>query len=145
MAVDIETGKLVWYYQHLPGDDWDLDHVHERTLVRTTINPDPAAVKWINPNIPRGEVRNVVVSVGRGWRIWAARPRHRAVHLGDAVPARRPGIPYLQIDVDTGRTHINWDKVKKDDGDRILVCFHNTRSFWSTAYHPGKNALYIPH
>ena len=29
-------------------------------------------------------------------------------------------------------------------GDRILVCFHNTRSFWSTAYHPGKNALYVP-
>ena len=35
--------------------------------------------------------------------------------------------------------------MKKHDGDRILVCFHNTRSFWSTAYHPGKNALYIPH
>ena len=43
VALDIETGKLNWYYQHLPGDDWDLDHIHERTLVRTTINPDPAA------------------------------------------------------------------------------------------------------
>src|SRR5271165_3430481 len=29
LALDIDTGKLVWYYQHLPGDDWDLDHIHE--------------------------------------------------------------------------------------------------------------------
>ena len=61
VALDIETGKLKWYYQHLPGDDWDLDHIHERTLVRTTFNPDPEAVKWINPNIKRGEQRDVVV------------------------------------------------------------------------------------
>ena len=96
VAVDIETGKLKWYYQHLPGDDWDLDHVHERTLVRTAINPDPAAVKWINPNIPRGEVRNVVVSVGEAGGILGARSGHGAVHLGDAVPSRRSGIPHLQ-------------------------------------------------
>ena len=32
VALDVDTGKLVWYYQHLPGDDWDADHIHERTL-----------------------------------------------------------------------------------------------------------------
>ena len=91
----VETGKLVWYYQHLPGDDWDLDHIHERTLVRTAINPDPAAVKWINPNITRGEVRDVVVEVAEAGGIWRARPRDRAVHLGHALPARRSRLPYL--------------------------------------------------
>ena len=36
MALDPHTGNLTWYYQYLPGDDWDMDHVqgapahHER-------------------------------------------------------------------------------------------------------------------
>ena len=96
VAVDIETGKLKWYYQHLPGDDWDLDHVHERTLVRTAINPDPAAVKWINPNIPRGEVRNVVVSVGEAGGIWLLDRATGQFIWATPFPSRRPGIPHLQ-------------------------------------------------
>ena len=42
-------------------------------------------------------------------------------------PLDVPDFHISKIDVETGRTHINWDKVKKKDGDRILVCFHNTR------------------
>ena len=55
-----------------------------------------------------------------------------------------PEAAVPEIDVATGRTHINWKLVFQKDGDRSLICFHNTRSFWSTAYHPGRNALYIP-
>ena len=66
----METGELAWYYQHLPGDDWDADHLHERTLVTTRFDPDPAAVKWINPRITRGEERDAVVAVGEGGGIW---------------------------------------------------------------------------
>ncbi len=145
VALDVETGKLVWYYQHLPGDDWDLDHIHERTLVRTTINPDPAAVKWINPNIPRGQERDVVVEVAEAGGIWVLDRATGQFLWATPFPLDVPDFHISHIDIDTGRTHINWDKVKKKDGDRILVCFHNTRSFWSTAYHPGKNSLYIPH
>jgi len=60
-------------------------------------------------------------------------------------PSDVPDFHLSGIDVATGRTHINWDKVRKKNGERVLVCFHNTRSWWSTAYHPGKNALYIPY
>ncbi len=49
VAIDIETGKLRWYYQELPGDDWDADHNQERLLLRTRVNPDPKHVKWIQP------------------------------------------------------------------------------------------------
>ena len=28
MALDPDTGKLRWYYQHLPGDDWDEDYAN---------------------------------------------------------------------------------------------------------------------
>ena len=37
VALDPATGKLAWYYQHLPGDDWDQDYTHERTLFRTSL------------------------------------------------------------------------------------------------------------
>ena len=33
VALNPDTGKLAWYYQHLPGDDWDEDYTHERTLL----------------------------------------------------------------------------------------------------------------
>jgi alcohol dehydrogenase (cytochrome c) len=31
VAIDPATGKLAWYYQHLPADDWDSDFTHERS------------------------------------------------------------------------------------------------------------------
>ena len=56
-----------------------------------------------------------------------------------------PEFHISDINVETGRTQLNWNSVFIEDGDRRLVCFHNTRSFWSTAYDPRKNALYIPY
>ena len=35
LALDAKTGKLKWYYQHLPRDNWDLDSPFERVLVDT--------------------------------------------------------------------------------------------------------------
>src|SRR5262245_29055211 len=32
VAVNPDTGKIVWYYQHLPNDTRDLDHAFERLL-----------------------------------------------------------------------------------------------------------------
>ena len=46
VALDVNTGKLAWYYQELPGDDWDADHNHERMLIHTRVAPDPRYVKW---------------------------------------------------------------------------------------------------
>ncbi len=53
LALDPATGKLKWYYQHLPGDDWDDDMNEERVLLRTRVNPDPAHVRWISPKLKR--------------------------------------------------------------------------------------------
>ena len=46
-------GQLVWYYQHLPRDNWDLDHVFERYVVDVDVAPDAAEVRWINPVLKR--------------------------------------------------------------------------------------------
>ena len=49
--MNADTGEIDWYYQHLPCDDWDQDFVQERTLIDTVVNPDPEAVRWINPTL----------------------------------------------------------------------------------------------
>lgn len=33
LALDPDTGDLIWYYQHLPADQWDLDYVFERHIL----------------------------------------------------------------------------------------------------------------
>lgn len=144
VALDIDTGEVIWHYQHVPGDDWDADHLHERTLFTTTFDPDPAAVKWINPNIEWGEQRDAVVAVGEGGGLFVLDRGTGEFLWAMPFPYDIPEFHISDIDVETGRTYINWDNVFKQDGDRVLNCFHNTRSFWSTAYDPERNALYIP-
>ena len=145
VALDVETGKLVWHYQHVPGDDWDGDHIHERTLARVKLDPDPKAVKWINPKIARGQEADIVVAVGEAGGIFALDRAKGQFLWAMPFPFDVPDAGMNNIDVETGRTHINWDKVFKKDGDKSLICFHNTRSYWSTAYHPGLTSLYIPY
>ena len=144
VALDVNTGKLVWYYQHLPGDDWDSDHIHERTLLRTKVSPDPKFVKWINPTIPKGEERDIVVEVAEAGDVFALDRDTGKFLWAMPFPYDSPGQTLQSIDVETGRTHINVDDMFKKEGDKRLTCSYNTRSWWSTAYDPGRNALYVP-
>jgi alcohol dehydrogenase (cytochrome c) len=145
VALNPDTGALVWYYQHLPGDDWDLDMNQERTLLRTAINPDPKQVRWINPDIKRGSVRDVVVNVGEGGGIWLL-DRHSGEFLwATPFPFDVKNFFLSNIDVKTGKTYINRELLVERPGERHVVCYFNTRSFWPTAYYPDKNALYVPY
>src|SRR5262249_62026713 len=97
LALDIETGQLKWYYQHLPGDDWDLDHIHERTLLRTAVNPDPGAVKWINPNIARGQERDLVVEVGEAGGTLGVGPPNGQVLRATPLRVTSPAMPISDV------------------------------------------------
>ena len=50
LALNPDTGKLVWYYQHLPNDQWDFDWVFERQIVQMPVN---------------GTVRPVIMTAGK--------------------------------------------------------------------------------
>jgi len=145
LALEQETGKLAWYYQHLPGDDWDTDHAHERILLRTSITPDPDIVKWISPHIQYGEERDIVVSLAEGGGFWVLDRDTGEFLWAMPFPEDVPDFNLSDIDVETGMTAINWDKVFKQDGDTSLICFQNTKSYWPMAYHPDTNSLYIPY
>src|SRR5258706_3885578 len=144
VALDVATGKLVWYYQQLPGDDWDADHNQERVLVRTRLNPDARHAKWINPAIVPGEERDVVVTVAEGGGMFVVEQASGRFLWARPFPYDDPNINMNHIDVKTGQTRVNPDNFFRKDGDKILGCYHNTPGLRSIAYHPGKNSLYLP-
>jgi alcohol dehydrogenase (cytochrome c) len=144
VALDINTGKLVWYYQELPGDDWDADHGQERILLRTLVNPDARHVKWRATDLPRNQEREVIVTVAEGGGMFMVERETGKFLWAHPFPYDNPDINMNEINPETGQTHVNVDKLFKKDGDKILGCFHNTRGLWSIAYHPGKNSLYVP-
>lgn len=142
VALRSETGELVWYYQHLPGDDWDLDATHERTLVTSAVAPDPAHVKWINPRVEPGERRDMVVTITEGGGLFANDRGTGELLWATPFPFDAPEFGIADIEPETGAVRLNWDLVFKAPGERKTICYWNTRSYWPTAYHPGTNALY---
>jgi alcohol dehydrogenase (cytochrome c) len=51
LALNPDTGKLVWYFQHVPGETLDLDEVFERVLVddgeqKLSFNIGKAGILW---------------------------------------------------------------------------------------------------
>jgi alcohol dehydrogenase (cytochrome c) len=144
VALNPETGKLAWYYQHLPGDDWDEDYTNERTLVRTAVRPDPKAVKWINPDVKPGETRDVALVVGEGGGIWALDRDKGQFLWATPFPFDAPNFLISNIE-GNGRVHLNDSVLLKNPGDHRVICYWNTRSYWPPAYNPKLNAFYVPY
>jgi alcohol dehydrogenase (cytochrome c) len=140
VALDPQTGELQWYFQHLPGDDWDEDYTNERTLVTTRIDPDPDSVKWFNDEA-RGEERDVSVMIGEGGGIFVIDRNDGEFLWATPFPFDTPEFLISQVDPD-GTVHINENSIIKEPGGRNFVCFFNTRSYWPTAYSPRTNSLY---
>ena len=51
VALNPDTGKLIWYFQHAPGESFDLDEVFERVLVdigdqKVSFNAGKAGILW---------------------------------------------------------------------------------------------------
>jgi alcohol dehydrogenase (cytochrome c) len=145
LALDPDTGKLKWYYQHLPGDDWDEDINEERTIIRTRVNPNPKYIKWINPDVPKGQQHDIVVNVGEGGGLFALDKRTGKFLWATPFPSDVPNFILSDIDVHTGATRINRKLVANKPGDENTVCFFNTRSYWQTSYNPRNNSLYVPY
>ncbi|HEY4077895.1 MAG TPA: PQQ-binding-like beta-propeller repeat protein [Rhizomicrobium sp.] len=51
LALDVDTGKLKWYFSHAPGESFDLDEVFERVLIdhgdqKTLMTIGKAGILW---------------------------------------------------------------------------------------------------
>ena len=132
VALNPDTGKLVWYYQHLPGDDWDEDYTHERTLFRTAVSPDPKFVKWINPDIRRGQQRDVIVMVGEGGGIWALDRADGQFLWATPFPFDIAELPDLQHRRQDRQSRTQHRLMFTEPGQHHVICYWNTRSYWPT-------------
>jgi alcohol dehydrogenase (cytochrome c) len=143
LSINADTGKLNWYYQHLPGDDWDEDWTNDRILVSTTLNPTAATAKWFNHKIKAGERRDIVLATGESGGVFALDRRTGEFLWANPWPYDVPNFFLKNID-ENGITYLNESAMITHPNMTNTVCFFNTRSFWSQGYSPITNSLYVP-
>jgi alcohol dehydrogenase (cytochrome c) len=127
LAINPETGKVVWHYQHHPNELWDLDWAFERQIVELPI---------------RGQLRKLVVTAGK-------------IGIYDAVEAATGRFVFsidlgLQnivtaIDPETGRKSIDTSRIP-GDGTVKLVCPHGAgvKNYPPASYNPGSKVVFAP-
>ena len=143
LALDADTGKIVWYYQHII-DNWDLDHPFERILVDTAVAPDPSEVAWINPRLVRGERRAVVTGIpGKTGIIYTLDRR-----TGEFLWGRPTNYQNVvsRIDGATGAAIVNPDALFTKANDERLICptTNGGKNWPAGAYSPLNNAIFMP-
>ena len=127
LAIDVTTGELKWYHQHLPTDSLDLDYVYERLLIDLPVD---------------GEERKMTVTTGK-IGIVEALDRTTGEYLWDVETV--PQNVVLSIDPDTGEKEIN-PEVVPVIGETTFNCPADpgAKAWQATAYSPRTQALYLP-
>ncbi len=143
LALDADTGDIVWYYQHL-NDHWDLDHPFERILVDTAVTPDPGAVSWINPRLQPGERRRVVTGIPGKTGVVYTLDRATGEFLW-ATPTITQNV-ISHIDGATGAVSENSELVFSAEGQEVLACptYNGGKDWEAGAYSPLTNTMYFP-
>jgi alcohol dehydrogenase (cytochrome c) len=128
IALNPDTGALVWHFQHVPNDQWDFDWAFERQLVKLPIG---------------GRERSVLVTAGK-------EAVYDALDLDD-------GGRYLfsvdlglqnfitKIDARTGAKTIDPRLVPSRESP-IVVCPHagGAKSWVPASINPGTKVLFVP-
>jgi alcohol dehydrogenase (cytochrome c) len=127
IALNPQTGKLVWHYQHVANDQWDLDWVFERQVVNMTID---------------GRRRKIVMNVGK-MAILDALDAATGEYLFSVDAGTQNVISH--IDPKTGAKTI--DPMKWPDPNRpAVICpgVSGARAWPPTSYSEQTALLYLP-
>ena len=144
LALNADTGAIEWYFQHIPGGNWDLDHPFERLIVETEVTADADGVSWMNPNIASSQRRKVITGIpgkpGIVWTLdaatgeflWATETNYQNVIVG--------------VDIENHKGITNPDLDITEIGQQRLVCPTTQGGInWnSVGYSPQTNTLYTP-
>ncbi len=124
LALDPKTGKIVWHFQHVPGETLDLDAVFERVLV--DIGSD-----------------KVLFTVGKDGILWKL-DRKTGKYL-DLTETVYQDI-YERIDRKNGRVLYRPDILEMKVGDLISHCpgTFGGHDWTASAYSPEAGLLVIP-
>jgi alcohol dehydrogenase (cytochrome c) len=144
LALDADTGKMKWYYQHVV-DHWDMDHPFERLLVETAISPDPKEVPWINPKIKPGERRKVITGIpGKTGLVYTLDRQ-----TGEFLWARPTVFQNVisKIDGATGEVTVNPEATFSRLGEEKMICPSagaGGKNWPAGAYNPRTNVMFYP-
>jgi alcohol dehydrogenase (cytochrome c) len=143
LALNPDTGEIVWYYQHLI-DHWDMDHPFERILVDTMVAPARGDVAWINPNIRAGQTYKVLTGIpGKTGIVYTLDRR-----TGEFLWARPTVYQTVveSIDGRTGKVKVAPAAEYHKQGDTVTVCPNaNGGKIWSAgAYSPLNQVMFFP-
>jgi alcohol dehydrogenase (cytochrome c) len=127
VALNPDTGKLVWYYQHMKRDVWDLDWVFEQSLINLPVD---------------GQQKHLLVTGGK-IAVFDALDRND----GKYEFSKDAGLQNVVVAIDpkTGEKTIN-PALKPEAGKTKLLCPHGggARSWPATSYDPATHILYVP-
>jgi len=128
VALNPDTGKIAWYYQHVPNDQWDLDWAFERQIV---------SLRGAN-----GQPKKLVVTGGKPGVYDALE-----ADSGKYVFSFDMGLQNLITSIDpvTGAKSID-PKLIPRTGQPMVVCPHagGGRSWIPGAYNPETRILFVP-
>jgi len=143
LAIDADTGKIVWYYQHVV-DHWDLDHPFERILVDTAVAPNARDVSWINPRIKAGEQRKVITGIPGKTGVVYTLDRKTGEFLW-ARPTVSQNV-ISKIDGNTGAVTVNEETLFTRINQSVITCPGSSggKNWPAGAYSPLTNTMYFP-
>jgi alcohol dehydrogenase (cytochrome c) len=143
LAINADTGKLAWYYQHVV-DHWDLDHPFERILVDTAVAPNPRDVMWINPKVKSGERRKVITGIPGKTGLVYTLDRTTGEFLW-ARPTVAQNV-ISTIDGSTGAVTVNREALFTKINEEKVICpgSNGGKNWPAGAYSPLTNTMYMP-
>jgi alcohol dehydrogenase (cytochrome c) len=124
VALDADTGKLAWHFQHAPGEALDLDVVFERVLAESN-------------------GQNVVFTVGKDGVLWKL-DRKTGKYLGHKETIFQN--VWEKIDVRTGEPRYRQDIIDAEVGQWIDGCpsTEGGHNWQAMSHHRSSNSLIIP-
>jgi alcohol dehydrogenase (cytochrome c) len=131
IALNPDTGKLVWHFQHQANDQWDLDWAFERLVVQLPVN---------------GDLRPMVVTSGKQM-IFDVVETETGRYVASADLGREAGVQNVvtAIDPKTGAKATDPDQVP-GDGRLKMVCPHvdGGRDWMPSSYDASTRIVYVP-
>jgi alcohol dehydrogenase (cytochrome c) len=124
VALNADTGKLIWYYDHAPGETLDLDEVFERVLVDD-------------------QGQSLVFSAGKTGILWKL-DRKTGKHLGHKEMVFQN--VYDSINPNTGEPHYRNDIVEARIGEWVPGCpsTEGGKNWPAMSYYQPGNRLIVP-
>ena len=124
LAIEPRTGRIAWYFQHMPGETIDMETGFERVIIDV-----------------KGGKR--LYTIGKDGILWQLDPSSgRFLSLAETLPQ----TIYSSIDRETGSLRYRDDIINSRIGDSVTACpgIYGGHNWQSMAYSPEVGALLIP-